>query len=176
MAGSLESYFVGEPFAAQSVRSGKADVLYRVEDLWPNFICNLLLVKKGLIETHPEQVMALVQGAARAGLWARDNPSAAADIAARYWNQPAELIRHALETPPGRVIFDRFAPRQDEIQEMADLMVRFGLSDHSGCSGLVDDRFARMAPLGGIDTFDSIITAAGKFPENLQCRSEASAD
>jgi NitT/TauT family transport system substrate-binding protein len=132
-------------------------------------------VKNQLIETHPEQVMALVQGAARAGLWARENPVAAAEIAARYWNQPAELIRYVLETPRNRVIFDRFVPRNDEIQEIADLMARFGFSDHSGCSGLVDDRFARGVQLGGIDTAASIIAPAGQPPGDLACSTPGAA-
>jgi NitT/TauT family transport system substrate-binding protein len=44
-SGALDAYFVGEPFAAQTVLSGDADVVDYVESMWPGFICNLVLVK-----------------------------------------------------------------------------------------------------------------------------------
>ena len=39
--GSLDAYYVGEPFAAQTLKSGHAKLFSYVEDLWPKFICNL---------------------------------------------------------------------------------------------------------------------------------------
>ena len=69
--GALDGYFVGEPFAAQSVRKGDARVLYYVEDIWKHFICNLVLIKRGLAETQPGKVQHLVQSAARSGIWAK---------------------------------------------------------------------------------------------------------
>ena len=81
--GGLEAYYVGEPFAAQTVRSGKSKVLYYVSQVWPNFICNLTLVRQKLIDDHPDQVRMLVEGAARSGIWAKNNPKEAAKIAAR---------------------------------------------------------------------------------------------
>jgi NitT/TauT family transport system substrate-binding protein len=140
--GSLDAYFVGEPFAAQAVKSGHARVLQYVEELWPDFICNLLLVKQTLIETQPETVALLVAGAVRSGIWSRDNPEAASILAARYWNQPPALVTYAMTHPRGRIRFDRYTPSQSQMQELADLMVRFGLARSADINGLVDDRFA----------------------------------
>ena len=52
-SGALDAYFVGEPFAAQTVLSGDADVVDYVESLWPDFICNLVLVKSSWIDANP---------------------------------------------------------------------------------------------------------------------------
>ena len=41
-SGALDAYFVGEPFAASTVMTGEAKVLYYVEQVWSGFICNLL--------------------------------------------------------------------------------------------------------------------------------------
>jgi NitT/TauT family transport system substrate-binding protein len=155
--GSLDAYFVGEPFAAQTIKSGDASLLLHVEDIWPGFICNLVIVKQSLIKDEPETVRTLVNGAARSGIWARDNFAEAAEIAAQYWNQPVDLIEFAMGNPPDRIVFDKFIPRQEEMQKIADLMVEFGLSTSSDISGLVDDRFARRANLKDVTDLASII-------------------
>lgn len=156
-AGALDAYFVGEPFAAQTVLSGDAEVVDYVESVWPNFICNLVLVKNSWIAEHPSLVAEMVQAAARSGIWAGRHPDQAARIAADYWNQSPDLVVHALTTPPGRIVYDRFVPVVRELQSMADLMVRYGLIANADINGLVDDRFARKASLANIDGMESIL-------------------
>ena len=156
-SGVLDAYFVGEPFAAQTVLSDDADVVAYVESLWPNFICNLVLVKNSWIDADPSLARKLVQMAARSGLWAGSHPDQAARIASGYWNQSVELVRYALTTPKGRVVYDRFVPKTAEIQALADLMVRYNLARQADITGLVDDRFALAASIDGIDELDSIL-------------------
>jgi NitT/TauT family transport system substrate-binding protein len=156
-AGSLDAYFVGEPFAARTAKPGDGKVLYYVEQVWPNFICNLVLTRQDFIDRRPDRVALLVQGAARSGIWAKQHPSEAAKIAAEYWNQPADLVEYALNTPSGRIVYDRFVPKHDEIQQIANLMVRFKLIEKSNVDGLVDDRFAKQANIEGVADFNSIL-------------------
>ena len=144
-SGALDAYFVGEPFAAQTVLGGDADVVAHVESLWPNFICNLLLVKNDWLSANPDLAQALVEMAARSGLWAREHPDEAARIVSRYWNQAVPLIQHVLKVPKDRVRYDLFVPKEDELKAMADLMVRFNLIDNADIGGLVEDRFALAA-------------------------------
>ncbi len=99
-SGALDAYFVGEPFAAQTIVSGDAQVVNYVEDIWPQFICNLVIVRQDFIGKRPRAVQQLVQTAMRSGIWAEQHPDEAAAIASRYWNQPTDLIRYALTTPP----------------------------------------------------------------------------
>lgn len=155
--GALDAYFVGEPFAAQTIRSGDSSLLFHVEDFWPGFICNLVITKQSLIENEPETVKALVQGAARSGIWAHNNLDEAAEIASQYWNQPVDLIKYAMSNPPNRIIIDKFTPRVEEIQKLADLMVDFGLSSSSEIAGLIDDRFAIGADTTNITDLASIL-------------------
>lgn len=157
--GALDAYFVGEPFAAKTIKNGDARVLHYVEEVWPGFICNLVIVNEQLIKKHPDRVKTLVQGAARAGLWAREHPKEASEIAAKYWNQPLDLVEWTLSTPPNRFVYDNFLPKEDEIKYLADQMVKFKLIEDSNISGLVDDRFAREADLKGISGLSSILTA-----------------
>jgi NitT/TauT family transport system substrate-binding protein len=155
-SGALDAYFVGEPFAAQTVLSNDADVVAYVESLWPDFICNLVLVKNSWIDANPSVVQKLVEMAARSGLWAGRHPDKAARIASGYWNQSVELVNYAMTTPSGRVVYDRFIPKTAEIQTLADLMVHYNLAGQADITGLVDDRFAQAASIDGIDDLESI--------------------
>ncbi|MEE4112511.1 MAG: ABC transporter substrate-binding protein [Desulfobacteraceae bacterium] len=162
--GALDAYFVGEPFAAQTVISGDAAVVDYVESLWPGFICNLVLVKSSWMDANPSLVQKLVAAAARSGLWADRHPDEAARIASGYWNQSVELVHRALTTPRGRVVYDRYVPQKAEIQTMADLMVRYELARQADITGLVEDRFALAAFIDGIDDLGSILLDRGHSP------------
>ena len=149
-AGSLDAYFVGEPFAAQTLKAGISDLVMHVESSWPGFICNLLLVRQTFIEEDPAAVQAMVQGAVRSGFWARNNRSQAVEIASRYWGQPEALVEFAMNTPPDRIVYNRYIPIEGEIQKMADLMVKFGLIKDASIEGLIDAQFAKQAGADGL--------------------------
>lgn len=155
--GALDAYFVGEPFAAKTLQAGQSELFFYVEEVWPNFICNLTVVRQQLIDEEPETVATLVEGAARAGFWARDHIEEAAEIAAAYWNQPAELVRYALTHPPGRIAYDQFVPKEEELRAMAELMVEQGLSAHANIDGLIDSRFAERADIRDVTDRASIL-------------------
>jgi NitT/TauT family transport system substrate-binding protein len=156
-SGSLDAYFVGEPFAAQTVLGNDADVVAYVESEWPGFICNLVLVRGEFLESHPGDVRKMVHGAARSGLWARQHPEEAARIASRYWNQTEALVYQALTRPAGRIVYDQYIPKTEELRFMAELMRHHGLIEQADVTGLVDDRFARNASTEGIDGLDTIL-------------------
>jgi NitT/TauT family transport system substrate-binding protein len=157
--GALDAYFVGEPFAAQTLKSGDARRLHTVEELWEGFICNLVVVRQEMIDRDPRAVRLLVQGAVRAGLWAAANLPAAAEIAAGYWNQPLDVVAYALNTPPHRVVFHRYTPKASEMQAIADLMQRHGLIPDRAIDGLVESRFAEEADTTRITGLESILPA-----------------
>ena len=155
--GSLDAYYVGEPFAAQTLKSGDAALVDYVENIWPGFICNLVVVRQKFIDQEPDVVQQLVQSAARSGIWASNDSKSAIKIAAKYWNQSESLVEYALTTPVDRIIYNQFIPVTAELQYMADLMKKFELLENSDISGLVDDRFAKAADTDNISTQESII-------------------
>lgn len=156
-SGVLDAYFVGEPFAARTLKSGDAVRVHHVEEMWPGFICNLMIVKKQWIDEAPDLVRRMVTAAVRSGRWAKRHIPEAAAIVSSYWRQPAELVEYALRTPEGRVRFEASLPREEEIQEIADLMVRFGLSENRDVSGLAEDRFVREADAGEVAALADIL-------------------
>ncbi len=156
--GSLDAYYVGEPFAASTLLSGESKLVYYVEDVWDEFICNVVLVRQDWIDEDPTAVKALVEGAVRSGLWARKNSKEAADIASMYWNQSVDLVEYALTTPKDRILFDKYVPVEKEMQHMADMMQHYGLINDNDVSGLVYDKFALETDLQNIKGTESIIS------------------
>jgi NitT/TauT family transport system substrate-binding protein len=156
-SGVLDAYYVGEPFAAKTLKSGHASLLTYVEDVWPGFICNLVIVNNSLIESDPQLVQHFVTSAIRSGLWAKNNLDEAATIASTYWNTDINLVKYALNTPEKRIIFDQFKPKSEEIQQIADLMVENKLIESNSIDGLIDDRFAESADLRNISSFSSVL-------------------
>lgn len=157
VTGSLDAYYVGEPFAVQTLKNGQSDLLFNVEEVWPSFICNLVLVKQSLIEEEPEIVEKFVHGAVRSGIWAEKHPDEAAGIAARYWSQPIDLVKYALHASGGRTLYDQYLPKIEEMQEIADLMVRYKLIDKNNIDGLVDQQFAENVDTDHVETTDDIL-------------------
>ncbi|WP_339132744.1 MAG: ABC transporter substrate-binding protein [Candidatus Electrothrix sp. GW3-4] len=157
VTGALDAYYVGEPFAVQTLKTGKANLLFNVEEVWKSFICNLVIVKQSLIEQDPDLVQKFVNGAVRSGIWAERHPDEAAEIAARYWSQPVDLVKYALHASGGRTIYDQYLPKMEEIQEIADLMVRYKLIDNNKIDGLVDQQFAKKAKTDHVETIDDLL-------------------
>jgi NitT/TauT family transport system substrate-binding protein len=142
-SGALDAYFVGEPFASRTLKNGDSEKLLYVEEISPNFICNLVIVRADFIKKDPDTVRMLVSGAARSGFWAQRHLDKAAEIAIKYWNAPLPLVNYALNTPKNRILFNLYTPKQTEMQAMADDMLSLGLIKNNNIAGLVDDEFAK---------------------------------
>ena len=147
---ALDAYFVGEPFPSKTLVSGESERVFYAEELDPNFICNLMIVRNDFIKKDPATINMLVQGAVRSGMWAKNHLDKAAQIASEYWGTPLPVVNHALNTPPNRALFDRYLPKQEEMQTMADDMVSLGLIPNNNITGLIDDQFAKTADLNNI--------------------------
>jgi NitT/TauT family transport system substrate-binding protein len=154
-AGSLDAYFVGEPFAARSLVNGSATLVHHVEDIWPNFICNLVIVKQSSIDKDPELMRHFVRGAARANLWAKTHQDQAAELAAKYWSQAPDAAKYVFNSR--KVLFDKFVPKKEEMQQIADIMVKHGLITDNKIDGLVDDQFAAAVKIEDIQELKDIL-------------------
>jgi NitT/TauT family transport system substrate-binding protein len=142
----IDGYLVGEPFGSKSIEAGIGKRFLDVESIWPDFICNLLIVRQELIDAHPEWVLKLVETAACSGLWARDHTEEATAILSSYWGQDLEFIRYVFSNPPDRFRFDLFTPVASEVDEIAQAMRHEGfLKSTIDGRSLVESSFARAA-------------------------------
>ena len=156
-SGSLDAYYVGEPFAAQTLMSGHSKKVFYVEEVWDKFICNIAVVRNDLIQKEPNLVQEIVSGAARSGMWASEKPNEAIKIASEYWNQPIKLLEYAFGTPANRILYDTYIPKESEMQEMAELMKKFSLLEQTNIDGLVEDKFAKAVKVEAITDINAIL-------------------
>lgn len=157
VAGSLDAYYVGEPFAAQTLMSGHSKRVFYVEEVWNKFICNIAVVRNDLIKKEPRLVQNIVNGAARSGMWASKKPDEAIKIAAKYWNQSVKLLEYAFSTPKNCILYDAYVPKESEMQEMAELMKKYRLLEQTNIDGLVDDKFAKAVKVESITDINAIL-------------------
>jgi len=157
-ANGIDGYFVGEPFGSKAIQSGIGRKLVQVEDIWPKFICNLVIVRDDLVKSHPEWVQTLVSASVRAGFYARDHLEETETLLCRYWGQDPRVISFTFSNPPGRFRFDLYVPLRGEMDEIAREMQLAGLLDGRFDPGeMVDDHFARAVSLKPVDSLDMIM-------------------
>lgn len=154
LAGSIDAYIVGEPFAAKSELAGYGRVLYYTKDIWPNFISCVLVVHEDLIKEKRELVQELVDGIAKSGKWLDEDMEHrmdAADVAGKfYYFQDPALLKHVLSKPPDRVRYTSLAPAKKDFDEIMELAVEMGiLKKPIAFEEYADPSFAR--PIEEID-------------------------
>jgi hypothetical protein len=93
----------------------------------------VVVARQDVIDRRPQALQVLVDGIARSGLWldeGRSHREHAADFVGRYYfNQPPELLRHALTQPLDRVVYTRLSPRKPDFDMVRDLMIQTGVLD-----------------------------------------------
>lgn len=114
--GSIDAYFIGEPFAARAELDGTGRVLYHAKDIWPRFISCVLVVSEQLIAERPAVVADLVRGIAESGEWAEHHREEAAALVAPYYRQDEQLLRYVLTTPRDRVSYVGLTPTREELE------------------------------------------------------------
>jgi NitT/TauT family transport system substrate-binding protein len=147
LAGAIDAYIVGEPFAAKAEVDGFGRVLYQASDLWEDFISCVLVVRQDLIDEQPELIRELVAGIAKSGQWLDEDIAHrmdAAEVAGkRYYFQPPELLKYVLSKPPDRVRYTRLTPLKHEFDEIMELAFEIGvLSRRVAFEEYADDSFA----------------------------------
>jgi NitT/TauT family transport system substrate-binding protein len=143
-AGTIDAYFVGEPFAAKAELLGTGRVLYHAKDIWPRFVSCVLVVRDELIQEHPQIVRDLVRGIAESGEWAERHRLEAAKIAARkeYYNQDQKLLEFVLTHPLDRVSYRGLTPTDEDLESIMHYAIKAGiLKRELDLGSIVDRRF-----------------------------------
>lgn len=165
LAGSIDGYIVGEPFAAKAELDGFGRVLYHTKDIWPEFISCVLVVHEDLIREQRDLVQELVDGIAKSGKWideSHEHRMDAAEVTAKvYYFQDPELLKYVLSKPPDRVKYTNLALVREDFDEIAELALDIGIlkrplpfeayADPSFCESLeeLDWGIEHLAPVAG---------------------------
>ena len=146
-AGAVDAFSMGEPYPSQAELGGYGRVLFHAREYWPDYMSCVVVAREDVIAKRPEAIQVLVDGIARSGLWldqGQTHREHAADFVGRYYyNQPPELLRHALTKPLDRVIYSRLGPRKADFDMVRDLMIETGVLERKiEFEEYVDTRFA----------------------------------
>jgi len=149
-AGAIDAFSMGEPYPSQAELGGFGRVLFHAREYWPDYMSCVVVARQEVIDRRRQALQVLVDGIARSGLWldeGRPHREHAADFVARYYyNQPPELLRHALTEPLDRVIYTRLSPRKPDFDMVRDLMIQTGVLDRKiEFEEYVEPRFAEGA-------------------------------
>lgn len=138
--GDIAGFIVAEPFGAIAVAEGFGHVLYRSEDLWPNWLCCGLVVTGSLADEDPETVSALVAALTEAGARIDADREAAAETAATYTQYGPELWLASFELG---IEFRDFTPTLAELDELREALIDLDLIEGSVPADVFyDDSFA----------------------------------
>gem|GEM_PF-6811086 len=66
-------------------------------------------------------------------------------------------MNYALNTPDNRILFDKYMPVEAEIQQLADMMQHFNLTEDRDITGLVEDKYAMNADIQAVESLSDII-------------------
>jgi NitT/TauT family transport system substrate-binding protein len=141
-SGSIDGYFVGEPFCAKAELDGYGRVLYYARDIWPNFISCALVVHEDLIRDQPDVVQDLVRGIAASGAWAETHRAEAAKLVSPYFRQDEKVLNYVLTSNPRRVSYVQLSPADHDLQQILDMGLAMGmLKKNLRMSDLIDRNF-----------------------------------
>ena len=149
-AGAIDAFSMGEPYPSQAELGGYGRVLFHAREYWPDYMSCVVVAREDVIAKRPEALQVLVDGIARSGLWldqGQAHREHAADFVGRYYfNQPPELLRHALTKPLDRVLYTQLSPRKPDFDMVRDLMIETGVLERRiEFEEYVDPRFAEGA-------------------------------
>jgi len=145
--GEIGGFLVAEPFGSQVIASGHGAEFFLSRDLWPNHPCCVFVMRKEIIEQHPEAVQEICTSFVRSGLAIDAQPEPASVIGANFLSQDKEMIKNVLTNPPDRILTGELFPvieDLDTIQKymMDEMKIMTNLID---LDKFVDTRFAQKA-------------------------------
>lgn len=140
----------GEPFMGQAEIDGYGRVIFQTKDVWPNFICCVLVAHEDAIKHRRAELQRVVDGIARSGKWLDQSMAnrmqAAQFVARNYYNQDPRMLRFVLSNPPDRVRYTSLRVLRKDFEEIEGLAVEAGiLKGNTHFEDYTDDSFSTNA-------------------------------
>ncbi len=126
-SGAIDAYIVGEPYAAQAEMAGTGVIMHRIQDLWPDFISSLLIVREDILKEKKKTMDQIIRTLYHQGRWIEAHRAEAARMGARFFGLPDALLLHVLTDKKVRVSYVDLLPRASELRKIGELMVKYGL-------------------------------------------------
>ncbi len=126
-AGAISAYIVGEPYASQAKLNNKGRIFMEADEIIPDFISSVLIISEKFIEKDRKTANWIVSSLYRQGKWIERHRKTAAEIAARAYGLPEELLATVLVSSKTRVRYSKLIPSRKDIQKTEQLMIKWNL-------------------------------------------------
>lgn len=145
--GDLGGFIVAEPIASKVVQAGFGVELALSKNLWPDHPCCVFVVKDHILQKYPDAVQEMCNSFVKSGLFARENPDAAAKSLSSFLDQDSALIKSVLTEPIDRVKTTELMPQIKDLEIIQEYMTKkiSALSNKIDLEKFVDLTFAKGA-------------------------------
>jgi len=126
-SGGIDAYIVGEPYAAQAEMADSGRILHRIQELWPDFISSLLIVRDDLLNNQEADADRIIRTLYAQGRWIEGHRAEAARMGAKFFGLPNALLLRVLTDKVVRVSYEKLLPERKALEKVGDLMVKYGL-------------------------------------------------
>ena len=122
--GQIDAAAIPEHHVTLAVKRGNCTVLLRSQEVWPEMPGSFLVVKKELLERHPELVVKLVKVTTKATSFINEEPQEAVKIVAKSLGITFE---EALES----MRWSRYDSKIDvtQVKKYVEQMIKYGIID-----------------------------------------------
>ncbi|WP_010275184.1 ABC transporter substrate-binding protein [Paenibacillus senegalensis] len=140
--GRISGYVVAEPFGASSVAAGHGKVLFQSDELWPNSVCCVLVLRQEWIDSNPELTQKVVQKYVEAGLLAEHKDDHAKAVLGNFLNVNEEVLDLSL----GWIHYDDLVLDEESYRKLSEYLVEMGLTENPPAyEDFVDNTFIERA-------------------------------
>ncbi|WP_026297469.1 ABC transporter substrate-binding protein [Paenibacillus daejeonensis] len=136
--GRIAGYVVAEPFGAASVVAGHGKVLFQSDELWPESICCVMVLRSDWIRENEELTGNVVEKYVEAGQLAEHKDAHAKEALGSFLNVQEDVLDLSLEW----IHYDELKLDEASYRTLSDYLVEMGLSENPPAfEEFVDNRF-----------------------------------
>lgn len=123
-SGSIDGYYVAEPFGAQAIVQGYGHVLYDSTDLWQDSICCALVFNGGFLDKNKEAADEFLSTYKEAGSLLDEG--IAKEVAEKYLGQDEKTLDVSLEW----IHYDDLDISLDDYEQLSEKVKEYGINDN----------------------------------------------
>ncbi len=132
--GEIGGFIVAEPFGSLVIAQGHGEEFHLSKDLWPGHPCCVFVMRKEVVEKHPEAIQELCNSFVRSGLAIDAQPGPASVIGGDFLSQDKDVIKKVLTEPPDRILTGELLP----VLEDLDIIQKYMMDEMKIMTSLID--------------------------------------
>ncbi|MFQ3549387.1 MAG: ABC transporter substrate-binding protein, partial [Armatimonadota bacterium] len=126
--GDIKAYIVAEPFGSESIIAGHGKKLVDAREIWPDYICCVLVANPDFAKKHREALNSLAEAIVEAGIYIDNHQDEVIKIAGEYFKINEKTWHQSFEWG---VEYSELSIKKDELKDLETEMEKRGLLKES---------------------------------------------